>query len=533
MIVASGDPLGPKNSWFSGLRRIATRQPAATDQLAFGIERIGFLSLRAPMLVAIAALLLVGLASMGLSTGRVDDSLSQLFRSDTPEFQQYEEEVRRFPSSEYDVLVVVEGEQLLQRNSIEALRNLATNLQLIDGARGAISIFSAREAPQQGHLPGPLFLDALPSGDAYQQLIGRVKSSEIIRGKLLSEDGKLTLMIVALDPKLAQSNGLSRAVDAIRKAANDDLAGTGLEARLTGVPVMQLETRTAIERDRLVYNAAGFAAGCLIAIAFFRRLSFMIMAAAPPLTAILLSLGAFGWLDLRLNIFLNVMTPLIMVISFSDSMQLTFAVRDRLMAGDGKREALRQSILVVGPARVLTHATVALSFLALQFSQSDLIRTLGKAGLLATAIALVTVLMLSPLLGLLVLRNDRRLAGGADEAADLGVGMLRRFCRFVAVRMVNRPLFYALVGVVLLAGLGFGYAQLHPDEEDLERQRFHYESHNELRSHLADFVSAYNFAKRLKALKGLTPYEYICKIWTKEPERFTLNPLQQMPGLNI
>jgi len=50
----------------------------------------------------------------------------------------------------------------------------------------------------------------------------------------------------------------------------------------------------------------------------------MIIAAAPPLAAILLALGTLGWLDFRLNMFLNVMTPLIMVISFSDSMQLTF-----------------------------------------------------------------------------------------------------------------------------------------------------------------------------------------------------------------
>ena len=63
-------------------------------------------------------------------------------------------------------------------------------------------------------------------------------------------------------------------------------------------------------------------------------------------------------------------------------------------------------------------------------------------------------------------------------------------------------------------------------------KRFYYETHDQLRGHLADFVTAYNFAKRLKTLKGLTPYEYICKLWTKEPDRFTLNPLQQMPGLN-
>jgi len=63
-------------------------------------------------------------------------------------------------------------------------------------------------------------------------------------------------------------------------------------------------------------------------------------------------------------------------------------------------------------------------------------------------------------------------------------------------------------------------------------QRYHYDSHEQLRQHLDDFVNAYNFARRLKTLKGLTPYEFICKIWTSQPERFNLNPLQQMPGLN-
>ena len=64
-------------------------------------------------------------------------------------------------------------------------------------------------------------------------------------------------------------------------------------------------------------------------------------------------------------------------------------------------------------------------------------------------------------------------------------------------------------------------------------QRYHYDSHRQLEAHLADFVSAYNFGRRLKTLKGLTPYEFICKIWTKEPERFKLDPIHQMPGLNI
>ena len=63
-------------------------------------------------------------------------------------------------------------------------------------------------------------------------------------------------------------------------------------------------------------------------------------------------------------------------------------------------------------------------------------------------------------------------------------------------------------------------------------KRFHYDDHDQLRRHLQDFIDAYNFGRRLKTLKGLTPYEFICKRWTSEPDRFILDPIHQMPGLN-
>ena len=64
-------------------------------------------------------------------------------------------------------------------------------------------------------------------------------------------------------------------------------------------------------------------------------------------------------------------------------------------------------------------------------------------------------------------------------------------------------------------------------------RRFYYESHDQLRAHLAAFVAAYNFARRLKTLKGLTPFEHICKCWTEEPNRFIVDPTHLSPGLNI
>ena len=47
------------------------------------------------------------------------------------------------------------GDNLLERKSINALRELIIDLQFVDGMAGEVSLFSAREAPEPGKIPGP------------------------------------------------------------------------------------------------------------------------------------------------------------------------------------------------------------------------------------------------------------------------------------------------------------------------------------------------------------------------------------------
>lgn len=62
---------------------------------------------------------------------------------------------------------------------------------------------------------------------------------------------------------------------------------------------------------------------------------------------------------------------------------------------------------------------------------------------------------------------------------------------------------------------------------------YHYLSHHHLREHLNSFLNAYNFAKRLKTLAGLTPFQFISQCWQNQPDRFRLNPFHLSLGLNI
>lgn len=68
--------------------------------------------------------------------------------------------------------------------------------------------------------------------------------------------------------------------------------------------------------------------------------------------------------------------------------------------------------------------------------------------------------------------------------------------------------------------------------KDATVKRYHYQTHQHLKEHLYTFLMAYNFAKRLKTLRGLTPYEFVCASWQKERDRFRLDPRHHTLGLN-
>lgn len=425
-----------------------------------GLHRIGFAGLASPYLALAIFALITVVAAFGIGRLKVDDSLSELFRSDTKEFHQYEEIDRRFPSSEYDVLVVVEGKNLLKREQLAALGEAAIELQFVDGVQGIVSMLSARGKPDATGYAPPIVPDELPEDPAaYDEVIKTLRGNDIVKGKFLSDDGELALIVLALDRKVVQDLSAKTVIGHINEALEPILEPVGLRFKLTGAPVMQLEIRNAVERDRMVYNGLGLLFGALIAAIFFSRISLMLVAALPPFIAIVWTLGLLGWLGYKLNLFLNVMTPLIMVMGFSDSMQMTSAIRQRLREGDTRMEAARFAVRVVGPACVLAAATALIAFLALLLSQSGLIRTFGSAGAIATVISYLACLLVLPVLAVVLIRNEDKLSKAAAPADRLMDG-LTNFVGTIVDHVVRRPVFYTLLGWGLLALFYWSFANL-------------------------------------------------------------------------
>jgi transposase InsO family protein len=66
--------------------------------------------------------------------------------------------------------------------------------------------------------------------------------------------------------------------------------------------------------------------------------------------------------------------------------------------------------------------------------------------------------------------------------------------------------------------------------KDATVKAFHYPDLEALRAHVLAFVTAYNFAKHLKALRWRTPFQAVCDAWAADPSAFKINPHHLIPG---
>ncbi len=446
--------------------------------LGFGIERLGLLALRAPSISLALVVAVSILCAFGLPRLQADDALSELFRSDTPIFKDYKTMSDRFPASEFDVLVVIEGQDLLTPELFEEVRTLHLELEFADGVAGVLSVFSMRDPPDKTGFPPPMIPEQLPEGLAFQNLIKRVAAHPLLEGKFLSigsgENPDLTILVVSLSQAGLSDKGVEPSIRSLEATVNDVLKGKSLTVSLSGAPVMQLEIRNSIDRDRIVYNAVGLLVGILICLAFFRRLSLVLVSAICPILAVLWALGLLGLLGQKLSTFINVIPPLVMVIAFSDAMHMVFSVRRQIGEGKDRFEAARHAVRTVGPACVLTSLTTSLALLALTITDSALIRTFAIAAAFATLLAFISVIVVVPVLTVLIIRDEEAFRKGETTRAR-GLRKLRSACGDLAEWLTQIYVHVAVLGIVALVGFSVLHLQLKPlyrlsDEVPLHNQ---------------------------------------------------------------
>ncbi len=429
----------------------------------FGFERAGLPALRNPKTSLVILALVSVLAGLGLLNLKASGSLADLFRSGSPEFANYEKLNKLFPTSEHDVMLVLRGKNLLRPKTVDDMRNIQLELEFSDGVEGIVYLFTMRGTPDETGYAPPLFPADIPTGEAFDRLAAKVRAHPQIRKLFLSEpdkDGRqIVLMIISLKQGSTRPGVLKKVIGGLHEVIREQIEGTGLSYMVTGSPVMQLQVRNSIRHDRITFNLIGFAIGGLISLFFFRRPVLVFISSICPAIAVLWIMGLLGHVGQPVNTFINVLPPLIMVITLSDAMHMVFSILKGLQAGKSKEQAIETAILTVGPACVLTSLTTTVALASMALTDSADIRAFALAAAGGTFLAFFAVITLVPTLAMLLIRDEKRyLYEGKKEFNP--VRWLEGLCTRLADKILPRWRMLAIGGLVLGSLFTGLYSQL-------------------------------------------------------------------------
>ena len=424
---------------------------------AFGLERIGLLCIKAPYVSLLVLTAITALAGYGFFQVDYDDDLRNLLRSEREIPQQYDRFLERFPALENQTFVLVEG-QLVDKATLDGIRNLHLDLQFVDGVTHVISMFSARFPPDSNGNYRPVFPEVLPDGEDLVRLVEEAGNHPLLAEKMLSKDRTTTLLVVGMDADLRDYEKYVAFFSEVQATIDEALAGLSVRATVTGEPSLRYEILQIIRSDMRVLNIAGGIIAILVCALFFRRPILIFLASFAPLVGVVWTLGGFGLAGVKITAMSNVLPTLVLVIGFSDSLHMVFSMRRLLREGLSPREATERSVREVGPACAMTTVTTMIALGALGFSDSAVIQQFGMGGVFAVFTAFVAVVAFVPVFAVILLPYLKERPEGtprslANRLAASGSGAIWK-------RVERRPLMVVLCGLALLVPTGTAYFKL-------------------------------------------------------------------------
>lgn len=429
----------------------------------FGLEKLGIVSLRYPWLCLLAVALITPLMAYGAKNLEFSSDVREIFRSNDPAFAQLDQIDEYFPASRGEIEVVVISETTFTVEQFKTLKQLDLSLKSLAGIQRVLSMFSAVQSLGEGEEIElePLFPEDLSKLDSWEDLRAQAVRNPLIIDKLLSNDGSLAVLVITLAEQERSVETERALVNSVQAKAEEVLAGTGLEFRLTGLSAMRIEIVSALARDQETFRTLALIVGLFLCWIFLRNLALVAIAGIPAAVALMWLLGSMWLAGQDINLLTGIAPSLVLVIVFSDCLHLLFSIRNEIWKGSSLEEAIELSVHRVGPACVLTSLTTTLALASLLFVPHPFISDFGLTAAWGTALALFMTLLLVPALSVLLLRRFARRATGKPRADIVSRG-IDAVCHAAADAVSTRPRTISALGVLLVLAGGWLHALNEP-----------------------------------------------------------------------
>ncbi len=427
--------------------------------IGFGLEHIGLTTLRFPRLVAIAVLVFSIVCFSQIPRANVDGDLLRVYAHSGQYYDAYEHLSDTFGTFENDIYVLVSTPRLTDPVVLEQIRELAFELELNEYAVGTMSPFTLRKPTANGGS-----VPAVPEGMGdfaeVALALSDLQQNDPMMRNLITPDLTGVVLIMFPNQDLVREHGAKAMIASLRETIayyeNDDV-----HIEITGPPVWTSEMLNAAVDDQVKFTIWGFGLGAIIALFALRSFWGALIVAATPFLAVMWSMGIILLLFGSFSFLTIIVTTLVLVISFAESMFFVFNWLAYWRDGMEPNKAVDATVKLVGPAAALTMLTTFVSFASLALTPGQGVREFSAAGAIGTFLLFVCLMTFLPLL----LKLAVRLGFKAPKRSSLVLTAPLPLSWFLASRF-GRPLSIAAIVVTILLFIPYGLIKPHFSFED-------------------------------------------------------------------
>ncbi len=421
--------------------------------IGFGIERLGLFALKYPRMMGLLVAAFTILCISLLPRASVDGDLLRVYKNSGEMYDRYVELGQTFGTFENDAYILVYSDNMTDPKVLETLRELAFDLELSDYAVGTLSPFSLRK-PAGDNVTKPAVPENMTSAEQVASELTRLRQNDPIMRNLIVQDLTGMVMIMFPDSEKTQGEGEKQMIadlqDLISFYQSDEI-----RIELTGAPIWKTEMLDASINDQIKFSIYGVVIGFATAFISFRSFWGAVLATLTPFVSVIWVMGVVIMLFGSFTFLTNIVTTLVLVIAFAESMFFCFHWLRLWRDGMEPNEAVRQTVMRVSPACALTSITTIIAFASLGLTQGQGIQEFALSGMLAVVVAYVTLVTFLPLALKLAIRLGFKSPRRPSAVLTAPIPLIRK-----VVWRFKAPL--GIFGVVATALLFYPHFSLQP-----------------------------------------------------------------------
>ena len=300
-----------------------------------------------------------------------DQSIESLYAKNNPHLLDYLHSKKLFGGDEF-VVVAYSDPELLADEGLDRLELFVEQLEKIEDV---VSIQDLAASTKVGNIP----------------LLDENEILDLYRGLLIGDDEETTAVILRLQSEQKAKRSRAETIAAIRDVAKE----YQFPVHIVGEPVQVHDMFRYVEEDGETLGLWSSVLLIGVILLFFQSIRWVVLPILIVHATLIWTKAILVLSGMQLSMVSSMLTSLITIIGVATSIHLTVHFRERRKHAN-RVEALRQTLIDLGPAIFWTCATTAIGFAALLSSHITPVQSFGIMMALGAMLVLVAAATLLP-----------------------------------------------------------------------------------------------------------------------------------------